>query len=97
MQGILAGPPVLRRALRDRSLERRGPRLAKLDPHRPRSVGTQPNAVTLRNPDFQLLARAYGLRAEKPHSLRALEGAIRAALSATGPTLIEMTPRMVQG
>ena len=57
--------------------------------------GIQPNAVTLRNPDFQALARAYGVRAEKPQSLTALAEAIRAALRAEGPTLIEMTPRMV--
>ena len=59
--------------------------------------GIQPNAVTLRNPDFQALARAYGVGAEKPASLRALAEAIRRALKADGPTLIEMTPRMVSG
>ena len=59
--------------------------------------GIQPNAVTLKNPDFQALAKAYGCRAEKPGSLTALAEAIRAALAADGPTLIEMTPRMVHG
>ena len=59
--------------------------------------GIQPNAVTLKNPDFQSLAKAYGCRAEKPASLKALAEAIRAALTADGPTLIEMTPRMVHG
>ena len=59
--------------------------------------GIQPNAVTLKNPDFQALAKAYGCRAEKPQSLKALAEAIRAALAADGPTLIEMTPRMVHG
>ena len=59
--------------------------------------GIQPNAVTLKNPDFQMLARAYGLNAEKPQNLKALAEAIRAALAAEGPTLIEMTPRMVHG
>jgi 5-guanidino-2-oxopentanoate decarboxylase len=59
--------------------------------------GIQPNAVTLKNPDFQMLARAYGCRAEKPASLKALAAAITAALAADGPTLIEMTPRMVTG
>ncbi len=54
----------------------------------------QPNAVTLLNPDFQMLARAYGARAEKPADLKALALAITAALKADGPTLIEMTPRM---
>ena len=48
-------------------------------------------------PHERALARAYGLHAEKPHSLGALERAIRAALSANGPTVIEMTPRMVDG
>jgi 5-guanidino-2-oxopentanoate decarboxylase len=55
----------------------------------------QPNAVTLLNPDFQMLAKAYGARAEKPADLKALSVAIKAALAADGPTLIEMTPRMV--
>jgi 5-guanidino-2-oxopentanoate decarboxylase len=59
--------------------------------------GIQPNAVTLKNPDFQALARAYHCRAEKPASLKALAAAIKSALSADGPTLIEMTPRMVNG
>ena len=59
--------------------------------------GIQPNAVTLRNPDFQALAKAYGCKAEKPESLKALAAAIRAALAADAPTLIEMTPRMVHG
>ena len=59
--------------------------------------GIQPNAVTLKNPDFQMLAKSYGCRAEKPESLRALAAAIKAALAAEGPTLIEMTPRMVNG
>ena len=59
--------------------------------------GIQPNAVTLRNPDFQALARAYGLAAEKPASLKALAAAIKTALAAEVPTLIEMTPRMMNG
>jgi 5-guanidino-2-oxopentanoate decarboxylase len=59
--------------------------------------GIQPNAVTLKNPDFQMLARAYGANAEKPANLKALDAAIRTALKAEGPTLIEMTPRMVNG
>ncbi len=60
-------------------------------------AGIQPNAVTLLNPDFQMLARAYNARAEKPENLKALSMAIQAALKADGPTLIEMTPRMVHG
>ncbi|MBC8036115.1 MAG: acetolactate synthase isozyme1 large subunit, partial [Rhizobiales bacterium] len=56
-----------------------------------------PNAVTLKNPDFQALAKAYGCVAEKPASLKALTASIKKALAAEGPTLIEMTPRMVNG
>jgi 5-guanidino-2-oxopentanoate decarboxylase len=59
--------------------------------------GIQPNAVTLRNPDFQMLAKSYGVNAENPASLKALALAIKAALAADGPTLIEMTPAMVNG
>ncbi len=59
--------------------------------------GIQPNAVTLVNPDFQVLAKAYGCNAAKPGSLEELEAAIGKALKADGPTLIEMTTRMVRG
>jgi 5-guanidino-2-oxopentanoate decarboxylase len=59
--------------------------------------GIQPNAVNLINPDFQMLAKAYGCIAEKPSSLKALAVAIKTALKADGPTLIEMTPAMVNG
>ena len=59
--------------------------------------GIQPNAVTLKNPDFQMLARAYGVNADKPASLKLLAESICRALKAEGPTLIEMTPRMVSG
>ena len=61
------------------------------------NAGIQPNNVTLRNPDFQALAKAYGCKAEKPASLKALAIAIQAALKADGPTVIEMTPAMVNG
>ncbi len=60
-------------------------------------AGIQPNAVTLLNPDFQLLAKAYGARAARPENLGSLSRAIAAALKADGPTLIEMTPAMVGG
>jgi acetolactate synthase-1/2/3 large subunit/5-guanidino-2-oxopentanoate decarboxylase len=59
--------------------------------------GIQPNAVTLKNPDFQMLAKAYGCQSAKPESLKALAEAIGEALKAERPTLIEMTPRMVTG
>jgi acetolactate synthase-1/2/3 large subunit/5-guanidino-2-oxopentanoate decarboxylase len=58
------------------------------------SKGIQPNAVTLKNPDFQTLARAYSCHAERPASLKALTTAIAAALKSDRPTLIEMTPAM---
>jgi 5-guanidino-2-oxopentanoate decarboxylase len=61
------------------------------------SAGIQPNAVTLLNPDFQMLAKAYGAKAEKPMDLKGLSLAIKTALKADRPTLIEMTPRMVGG
>ena len=61
------------------------------------NAGIQPNNVTMRNPDFQALARAYGCNAEKPLSLKALASAIKSALKTNGPTLIEMTPAMVNG
>ena len=59
--------------------------------------GIQPNAVTLRNPDFQALAKAYGARSEKPENLNALAKAISASLKADGPTIIEMSEAMVRG
>jgi 5-guanidino-2-oxopentanoate decarboxylase len=60
------------------------------------SKGIQPSAVTLRNPDFQALARAYGCSAELPASLDALRAAIARALKAKGPTLIEMRPSIAK-
>ena len=59
--------------------------------------GIQPNAVTLRNPDFQTLAKAYGARAEKPENLKALAKTISRSLKADGPTIIEMSEAMVRG
>jgi 5-guanidino-2-oxopentanoate decarboxylase len=59
--------------------------------------GIQPNAVTLRNPDFQALARAYGAHAARPENLKALSNAIAVGLKADGPTVIEMSEAMVRG
>jgi len=56
--------------------------------------GIQPNAVSLRNPDFALLARAYGVGYERPNGLDALARSITSALEARGPVVIEMTPAM---
>lgn len=60
-------------------------------------MGIQPNAVSLVNPDFQMLAKAYGAGAAKPANLRELARAIAEALKADRPTVIEMTPTMVRG
>ncbi len=56
--------------------------------------GIQPNAVTQVNPDFQMLARAYGCQNARPGTLSELSGAIQDALKANCPTVIEMTPAM---
>ena len=49
-----------------------------------------PNAVVARNPDFGVLAEAYGARSAEPGTLDDLQEAVRAALAADGPTLIWM-------
>jgi 5-guanidino-2-oxopentanoate decarboxylase len=46
--------------------------------------------VRLRNPDFQALAKAFGCRAVQPDSIEALKRAVRTAIDADGPTLIEV-------
>lgn len=51
-----------------------------------------PNAVIQRNPDFIALARAYGAHAVAPRSLPQLAQVVAAALSADGPTVIQVTP-----
>ena len=58
--------------------------------------GIQPNAVSLKNPDFALLAKAYGVGYERPDSLKSLAMAIAAGLKAKGPVIIEMTPDMAR-
>jgi len=57
--------------------------------------GIQPNAVTLKNPDFAAIARAYACGYAKPQKLGEIEPAIAAALAADRPTIIEMTPRLL--
>jgi len=47
----------------------------------------------LNNPDFVLLASAYGVPASRVHDAAALASALRAALSVEGPTLIEVPDR----
>jgi 5-guanidino-2-oxopentanoate decarboxylase len=46
--------------------------------------------VNPRNPDYQLLARAFGCHALRPDSLAAFAAAVTNALSANVPTLIEV-------
>ncbi len=50
-----------------------------------------PNAVTLRNPDFCALARAWGAYAAKPATLAEMAEAVTRAFSADGPTLIHVS------
>lgn len=51
-----------------------------------------PNAVVQRNPDFVLLAKAYGAHASAPQSLHELTDAVQEAFAADRPTLIRLTP-----
>ncbi|MEZ5833591.1 MAG: 5-guanidino-2-oxopentanoate decarboxylase [Dongiaceae bacterium] len=46
--------------------------------------------VRQRNPDYLALARAFGAEAVRPDSLKGLQDAIAVALTASGPTLIEV-------
>jgi 5-guanidino-2-oxopentanoate decarboxylase len=55
-----------------------------------RDVGIPEIAVKQKNPDFQTLAAAYGIRAVRPDSLKGIEAALREAFKANGPTLIEV-------
>jgi 5-guanidino-2-oxopentanoate decarboxylase len=55
-----------------------------------RDVGIPEIAVKQKNPDFQTLAAAYGIRAVRPDSLKGIEAALREAFAAKGPTLIEV-------
>jgi len=44
----------------------------------------------LANPDFPALARAFGARGERLAGVDALGGALKAALAADGPTVLEL-------
>ncbi len=59
--------------------------------------GIQPNAVTLVNPDFAALAKAYNCEAIRPQTLDELSSAIKAGLTAQGPVIIEVRPAIVKG
>jgi acetolactate synthase-1/2/3 large subunit/5-guanidino-2-oxopentanoate decarboxylase len=54
-----------------------------------------PVAIEAWNPDFGLLAQAYGYGYERPDNLEALQTAVKAALAGDGPVLIHMTPAML--
>ena len=54
-----------------------------------------PNAVTAHNPDFCKLAEAFGARAFAPNSLAQMQELVRAAFDADGPTLVYLTPNIV--
>ena len=58
--------------------------------------GIQPNAVSLINPDFAELARAYGCDAIRPQTLEELSAAIRTGLAAQKPVLIEVRSSIVK-
>jgi thiamine pyrophosphate-dependent acetolactate synthase large subunit-like protein len=53
-------------------------------------AGIEEIAVRQKNPDFQALAQAYGVKSVKPSSPAEIEAAIRDALRHNGPTLIEV-------
>lgn len=57
--------------------------------------GIQQIAVTPRNPDFQALARAFGLRTAKAESLDQLPGLLEQALGHNGPFLLEVPDSIV--
>lgn len=59
------------------------------------SAQIAPNAVVARNPDFLKLAEAFGAKAVKPANLDEMQLAVSTALSASGPTLIYITPAVL--
>ncbi|QEE36158.1 acetolactate synthase isozyme1 large subunit [Octadecabacter sp. SW4] len=56
-----------------------------------------PNAVVQRNPDFIMLAKAYGAYAAAPESLDALQKDVKQALTADRPTVIHVRSDIVAG
>ena len=55
-----------------------------------------PNAVVARNPDFCKLAEAFGAYAASPKTLDEMQKTVRAAFDADGPTLVHLTPDIIQ-
>ncbi|MGV6805929.1 MAG: thiamine pyrophosphate-binding protein [Ruegeria sp.] len=62
-------------------------------------VGSQiaPNAVEAKNPDFCKLAEAFGARSSAPNSVSEMQAAIRSAFDAPVPTLVRVTPEILNG
>jgi acetolactate synthase-1/2/3 large subunit/5-guanidino-2-oxopentanoate decarboxylase len=54
-----------------------------------------PNSVIQRNPDFMVLATAYGAKASQPETLAGIAPALKAAFDADVPTIIRLTPALV--
>ncbi len=59
-----------------------------------RAVAIQETGVAARNPDFLRLAAAYGCAGVRPDDRAALVEAVRTALGADAPTLIEVRPEI---
>ncbi|WP_420860776.1 5-guanidino-2-oxopentanoate decarboxylase [Algirhabdus cladophorae] len=57
-----------------------------------RGAQIAPNAVVAQNPDFDLLAQAYGMGYVRPTTIAEFQEAIVAGFAAGGPTMIHMTP-----
>ncbi|MBW4710522.1 acetolactate synthase isozyme1 large subunit [Roseobacter sp. YSTF-M11] len=55
-----------------------------------------PNAVVARNPDFCMLAEAFGAKSAAPQSLRDMQQAVNQAFEEEGPTLIYTTPDLTR-
>ena len=58
------------------------------------SAQIAPNAVIAQNPDFGLLARAYGAGYAEPATLGQMQQAVSDAFGAPQPTLIRVTPKI---
>jgi len=57
-----------------------------------RGAQIAPNAVVAQNPDFDLLAQAYGIGYCRPSTVVEFQQAITDGFQADGPTIIHMTP-----
>ena len=57
-----------------------------------RGAQIAPNAVVAQNPDFGLLAQAYGIGYSHPKTVEAFQQAVTDAFARSGPTIIHMRP-----